>query len=114
MIGKKGRLFSNTLKGARASAVVYSIAEMAKENGLIPFAYFKYLHEKMSNLGDGDLEEPSHIPGFLPFTVRLIPAKTISNQHFDATWQLLYAYCYGTAGDDQEFFMLHSLPSLSY
>ncbi len=58
MIGKKGRLFSNTLKGARASAVVYSIAEMAKENGLIPFAYFKYLHEKMSNLGDGDLEEP--------------------------------------------------------
>ena len=36
-------LFRNTPRGAKASAVAYSIVESAKENGLNPFEYLKYL-----------------------------------------------------------------------
>jgi len=57
VIGRKGWLFCNTPKGARASAIAYSIVETAKENGLIPFEYLRYLFERLPNLGDGDLDE---------------------------------------------------------
>ena len=36
-IGRKNRLFSDSPKGAKASAAVYSIIETAKANGLNPF-----------------------------------------------------------------------------
>ncbi|MDI6894831.1 MAG: IS66 family transposase [Bacillota bacterium] len=57
VIGRKGWLFCNTPRGARASAIVYSIVETAKENGLIPFEYFRHLFERLPNLGGGDLDE---------------------------------------------------------
>ena len=34
VVGRKGWLFSDTVKGARASAVIYSLIEMAKANGI--------------------------------------------------------------------------------
>ena len=37
VIGRKNWLFSNTANGARASAMLYSIIETAKANGLVPF-----------------------------------------------------------------------------
>lgn len=43
VIGRKNWLFSNTPKGAKASAIIYSIVESAKENNLSPYAYLKYL-----------------------------------------------------------------------
>jgi len=33
----------DTISGAKASAIVYSIAETAKANSLRPYEYFKYL-----------------------------------------------------------------------
>lgn len=48
VIGRKNWLFSNTPKGAQASAVVYSVAETAKENGLEPFAYFCHVLTELS------------------------------------------------------------------
>jgi len=57
VIGRKGWLFSNTPRGATASAVVYSIVETAKENGLNPFEYLRYVFEKLPSLGDSDLDE---------------------------------------------------------
>ena len=45
VIGRKNWLFANTPSGARASAVIYSIVETAKENGLNPFIYLNYLFE---------------------------------------------------------------------
>ena len=71
VIGRKGWLFCNTPKGARASAVVYSIVETAKENGLIPFEYLRYLFEKLPNLGDGDLDEVLPWSRSLPESCRL-------------------------------------------
>ncbi len=47
-VGRKNWLFSNTPKGADASAAVYSIVETAKANGLRPFPYLKFLLDCLS------------------------------------------------------------------
>ena len=47
-VGRKNWLFSNTPKGASASAAAYSIVETAKANGLRPFRYFQFLLEQLS------------------------------------------------------------------
>ncbi|GAX90934.1 transposase [Effusibacillus lacus] len=52
VIGRKNWMFSNTPRGAQASAIIYSIIETAKENGLNPFAYLTYLFEKLPQLED--------------------------------------------------------------
>jgi len=66
VIGRKNWLFSNTPKGARASATIYSIIETAKENGLNPFAYLKWLFEQMPQLAD--LEDPKALDRLLPWS----------------------------------------------
>ena len=43
VIGRKGWLFADTPKGAKASAAHYSLIETAKANGIEPFAYYKAL-----------------------------------------------------------------------
>jgi len=50
IIGRKNFLFSDTVRGAKSSAMIYSIIETAKENGLIPMNYLTYLFEKMPNI----------------------------------------------------------------
>jgi len=47
VIGRKNWLFSNTPRGAKTSAIIYSIIETAKENGLDPFSYLKYVFEQL-------------------------------------------------------------------
>jgi len=47
VIGRKNWLFSYTENGANASAVLYSLVETAKANGLIPFDYLKYLFDEL-------------------------------------------------------------------
>ena len=43
VIGRKNWLFANTPRGAKASAIMYSIIETAKENGLNPYEYLTYV-----------------------------------------------------------------------
>ncbi|WP_234399628.1 transposase domain-containing protein [Paenibacillus popilliae] len=52
MIGRKNWLFANTPKGAKASAITYSLIETAKENGLKPYEYLKYVLEKLPQLSN--------------------------------------------------------------
>jgi transposase len=47
VVGRKNWLFSDTMRGAYASATMYSLAESAKANGLEPYAYFRYLFTKL-------------------------------------------------------------------
>ena len=47
VIGRKRWLFSDTPKGARASAIHYSVVETAKANGLDPSAYYNYILTKI-------------------------------------------------------------------
>jgi hypothetical protein len=55
--GRKAWLFSNTPNGAAASSIIYSIIETAKENGLHPFYYIKFLLETLPNTTSDALEE---------------------------------------------------------
>tara|TARA_R110002153_G_C13299773_1_gene495553 strand:- start:22 stop:1536 length:1515 start_codon:yes stop_codon:yes gene_type:complete len=48
VIGRKNWLFSQTAKGAKASAILYSIIETAKANGLTPFDYMMHLLEHIA------------------------------------------------------------------
>ena len=49
-IGRRNWLFSKSIKGAEASATVYSITETAILNGLKPYHYLTYLLEHMKDL----------------------------------------------------------------
>jgi hypothetical protein len=62
VIGRKNFLFCITPLGAGASATTYSIVESAKENGLKPFEYLKYLFTELPNATSKDLDE------FLPWS----------------------------------------------
>ncbi|WP_382285035.1 IS66 family transposase [Heyndrickxia sporothermodurans] len=68
VIGRKNFLFSNTPKGARASAIIYSIVETAKENGLNPYYYLRYLFEKLPNI---DLTDKNALDKVLPWSTTL-------------------------------------------
>ena len=62
VIGRKNFLFCITPRGAQASATIYSIVESAKENGLKPFEYLKYLFTALPNATSKDLDD------FLPWS----------------------------------------------
>lgn len=47
VIGRKAWLFADTPKGARASAIYYSLIETAKANDLEPYAYLKYVFKAL-------------------------------------------------------------------
>jgi transposase len=47
VIGRKGWLFSDTVKGAVASANLYSLVETAKANGVEPHAYLTHVFERL-------------------------------------------------------------------
>ena len=54
VIGRKNWLFANTPSGAKASATAFSIIETAKENGLDPYEYLKFIFTKAPNLKDNE------------------------------------------------------------
>ena len=47
VLGRKNWLFSGAPRGADASATFFSLIETAKANGLEPYAYLRYLFEKL-------------------------------------------------------------------
>jgi transposase len=47
VLGRKNWLFSGAPKGAEASAAFFTLIETAKANGLEPYAYLRYLFEKL-------------------------------------------------------------------
>ncbi len=57
-------MFANTANGAQASAMLYSLIETAKANGLTPFDYLNYLLEELPTKSQ-DIEQ------LLPWTVDL-------------------------------------------
>jgi transposase len=55
VVGRKNWLFANTPRGARSSAIIYSVVETAKENGLNPLTYLTYLFEQLPNINRKDM-----------------------------------------------------------
>lgn len=50
-VGRRNWLFSKSIRGAEASATVYSITETAILNGLRPYNYLTHMLEKMKSFG---------------------------------------------------------------
>ena len=50
-LGRKNWLFCDTPKGAETSAIVYSLVESAKANGIEPFAYLQHVLVQLPYLG---------------------------------------------------------------
>lgn len=72
VIGRKNFLFSDTPRGAEASAGMYSIAVTAKTNGLNPRKYVQWLLEEMPNAADpGD---PAYLDSLMPWS-QSVPAE---------------------------------------
>jgi len=69
VIGRKNWLFSNTPRGAKASAIIYSLVETAKENSLNPLLYLTYLFEKLPTLADPTNE--AELDSLLPWSEAL-------------------------------------------
>ena len=49
--GRKNWLFCDTIKGAEASTIAYSMVESAKANGVEPFAYLQHVLLQLPHLG---------------------------------------------------------------
>lgn len=71
VIGRKNWLFANTPKGAKASAVTYSLIETAKENGLKPYEYLRYVLEQLPQLPDP--KDATVLDGLSPWS-KTLPA----------------------------------------
>ena len=68
-IGKKNWVMIDTVAGAKASAIIYSIAETAKANNLKPYDYFEYLLTEIpKHLDDTDR---SFLDDLLPWSPNL-------------------------------------------
>jgi len=68
VIGRKNWMFCNTASGANASAILYSLIETAKTNGLTPFNYLMFLLEELP-------KQPDDFEYLMPWNVDL--EKTI-------------------------------------
>lgn len=84
-LGRKNWLFCDTPKGAEASAVVYSLVESAKANGIEPFAYLQHVLVQLPYFG----KSPSHeeLETLMPWAPDIQQVNKISNS--DA-----YTKCY--------------------
>ena len=68
-VGKKNWILIDTIHGARASAILYSLAETAKANGLKPYNYFKHLLTEIpKHMDDTNLE---FLEDLLPWSDKL-------------------------------------------
>jgi transposase len=64
VVGRKNWLFADTVRGAQASANLYSLIETAKVNGLEPFAYLRYVFAELpaaTTLDDVDVLLPRNV-----------------------------------------------------
>ena len=68
VIGRKGWLFANTARGAKSSAIIYSVVETAKENDINPLKYICYLLEQLPNM---DIEDKDTLDKLLPWSDEL-------------------------------------------
>ena len=68
VIGRKNWLFSNTPKGAKSSAIIYSIIETAKANSLVVEKYLIYLFDILSKTENRDMHL---LKDYMPWSSKL-------------------------------------------
>lgn len=77
VIGRKNWLFSNSSKGARSSALIYSIIETAKANGLVVEKYLVYLFDKLANT---DEKTKEYLLPLMPWSIDIPDELKIENK----------------------------------
>ena len=70
VMGRKNWLFSNSVNGAKASAIAFTIIETAKENGLKSFEYLQFLLETLPNVTTSQIDELMPWSDALPVSCR--------------------------------------------
>ena len=75
VISRKNFLFANTPGGAKSSAVIFSLIETAKENGLDPYRYLTWLLN----------EAPRRAPSDPGWTTTLLPQNAPPQCRADST-----------------------------
>lgn len=68
-LGKKNWVVIDTISGAKASAIWYSLAETAKANNLKPYEYFKYLLEEI--ITHGEFDDTGYLDDLLPWSEKV-------------------------------------------
>ena len=72
VMGRKNWLFANTPAGARSSAVIYSLIETAKENGLDPYRYLLWVLHTAPELAQQDSAWAEKVtPSLAPDTCKI-------------------------------------------
>lgn len=66
VIGRKNWPFSDTVKGAKSSAVIYSLIETAKANGIEPYTYLNLILTDMQYMGRPFSNE--ELENFMPWS----------------------------------------------
>ena len=80
-VGKKNWVMIDTIAGAEASAIVYSLSETAKANNLKPYDYFEYLLTEIpKHMDDTDR---SFLENLLPWSPKL-PDNLVTQPRFQS------------------------------
>jgi AraC-like DNA-binding protein len=69
VIDRKNFLFANTSRGAKSSAIIFSIVQTALDNGLNPYEYLVNIFRSLPN--SSLTENPERLDSFLPFSKNL-------------------------------------------
>lgn len=80
-VGRRAWLFSDTPKGAEASAMAYSIVESAKANHLNVFQYLTHLFKNLPNIDFKN--QPELLEEYLPWSERLSECCRIKDNKKD-------------------------------
>ena len=65
VMGRKGWLFSDTVAGAKSSAILYSLVETAKQNGHEPYAWLRHVLTVLPSMPKG-----SDVTDLLPMNIQ--------------------------------------------
>ena len=73
VVSRKNFVLVDTIAGAEASAIMFSMSETLKANGLKAHEYFKYVLTEMPKYMGKNFKDPSFVDDFLPWSDKLPP-----------------------------------------
>ena len=73
VISRKNFVLIDTIAGAEASAIMFSMSETVRANNLKPYEYFKYLLEEMPKHMKESHKDMSFLDDLLPWSESLPP-----------------------------------------
>ncbi len=80
VVGRKNWLFFNQPGGAEAGAIIYSLIETAKENGIEPYKYFLFLFDKLPLI---DQQDEQQIKDLLPMNLDIQTLQAHQKQYME-------------------------------